>query len=354
MPCITRYDMWKGAFWELIQPAFMFMVGVAMPFSYARREAVGHSPTRRFLHALWRGFVLVLLGVFLRSLGHPTTHWVFIDVLAQIGLGYVILYGLTVAGRWAQGIGFVVILVGYYLLFLAYTPPPDYDYEAVAASQARGEILAGRFVHWSKNANIGYRFDLWFLHQFPRPPGETMISHHRGGYVTLNFIPSIATMLLGVFCGQILRSSRGNFVKWLILTAFGGVLLALGIAAGEFVCPVVKRIWTPSWVLFSGGWVVLGLAGVYFLFDVLPLRWLGFPLAIIGMNSLVMYLMGWLIRGFTIENIHRHFQGLLEWGFGAERLADDMFGRVIDPTAAFVVFWLIVLWMYRQRFFVRV
>ncbi len=360
-PWVSNFNWWQVSFWDLIQPAFMFMVGVAMPYSYARRASRGHSAVRRFGHAVWRGVVLVLIGVFLRSLHYSTTHWVFIDVVAQIGLGYVILYALMEGGRWAQGIGFAVILIGYYVLFLTYTPPADYDYDAVFASKARGEVFDGRFSHWSKNANIGYRFDLWFLHQFPRPPEEKVISHHRGGYVTLNFIPSIATMLLGLFCGQLLRAPGNRFLKFVYLALSGVVLIAVGAAAGEYVCPVVKRIWTPSWVLFSGGWVILGLAVLYLLFDVLqvgwlarPVRWLAFPLAVIGMNSIAVYLMGWLIRDFTVHNIHIHFQPMLERLLGAEMLADNMLGRVVDPTAAFIVFWLIAVWMYRQRFFVRV
>ena len=353
-PWVSNFGVWGVSFWDLIQPAFMFMVGVAMPYSYARRASLGHSRLRRFAHAAWRGTVLVLIGVFLRSLNYSTTHWVFIDVVAQIGLGYLFLYAMMEGGKWVQWIGFAVILVGYYLLFLAYTPPADYDYGAVFASKAKGEVFEGRFVHWSKNANIAYRFDQWFLHLFPRPPEEKFISHHKGGYVTLNFVPSIATMLLGLFCGQLLRAPGNRFLKFLYLAFAGAALIGLGVAAGEYVCPIVKRLWTPSWVLFSGGWVILGLALMYFLFDVLPLRWIAFPLAVVGMNSIAMYLMGWLIRGFTIKNIHIHFQGLLESTLGSEALADNMFGRVIDPTAAFVVFWLIALWMYRQRFFVRV
>ena len=66
------------AFWDLIQPSFMFMVGVAMPFSYNRRTALGESGIRRFLHALIRAVILVLMGVFLYSLGgHPRTNWIF-------------------------------------------------------------------------------------------------------------------------------------------------------------------------------------------------------------------------------------------------------------------------------------
>src|SRR5690606_34857951 len=72
----SKIGLMGVSFWDLIQPAFMFMVGVAMPFSYAKRDALGHSPVRRFAHAGWRALVLVLLGVFLYSLGDERTNWI--------------------------------------------------------------------------------------------------------------------------------------------------------------------------------------------------------------------------------------------------------------------------------------
>jgi heparan-alpha-glucosaminide N-acetyltransferase len=121
------------------------------------------------------------------------------------------------------------------------------------------------------------------------------------------------------------------------------------------MCPIVKRIWTPSWTMFSGGWVIWMLAAFYFVFDILPLKKLAFPLVVVGMNSIVMYMMGQLIRSWVTDNIVKtHFTGVLESMFGAEALADDMFGRLIYPTAAFVVFWLFAFWMYRKRLFVRI
>jgi len=348
---ICRFG-WAGiSFWDLIQPAFMFMVGVAMPFSYARRESLGHSYRRRLGHAVWRGLVLVLLGVFLQSRQSPQTNWVFPNVLSQIGLGYVFLF-LLLGRRFAvQVTAFAAILVGYWLLFVVYTLPEGYDYAAVQATEEA--VLEGRFSPWSKNANIAHQFDIWFLNLFPRPDGQPF-EYNGGGYLTLNFIPSIATMLLGVFCGQLLRGPGKPWPKLGILVAAGAVCLVLGVAAGEFVCPVVKRIWTPSWVLFSGAWVIWMLGLSYLLFDLFRLRWLAFPLMVVGMNSIAMYMMGQLLRPWTIRMIYVHLCGWLELVLPERALADDMFGRIFGPTAAFVVFWLIAYWMYRRSLFLRI
>lgn len=351
-PAWVSRSGWMGvSFWDLIQPSFMFMAGVAMPFSYARRESLGHSRGRRLAHAMWRGLALVLLGVFLSSQNTSTTHWVFPNVLAQIGLGYVFVY-LLLGRRWfVQAAAFAVLLAGYWLFFFSFTPPADYDYAAVDATD--DTVFEGRFAPWSKNANIAHQFDRWFLNLFPRPDGKPF-EYNAGGYLTLNFVPSIATMLLGVFCGQLLRSRWKSWQKFGILVIGGAACMALALLAAEFACPVVKRIWTPSWVLFSGAYVVWMLAAFYFVFDLLPLRWLAFPLGVVGMNSLAMYLMGQLLRPWAVKTVHVHFGGLLETLFGSELLANGMFGRIIEPTTAFVLFWLIAFWLYRQKFFIRV
>ncbi len=133
--------------------------------------------------------------------------------------------------------------------------------------------------------------------------------------------------------------------------------MLLGVVAGHYACPVVKRIWTPSWVLLSGGWVIWMLAGFYLVFDLCRLRWLAFPLVVVGMNSIAMYMMGQLLRPFATKTIEIHFLGLLQHIEIWTRtlfLADDLSGRVLWPTAAFLFFWLIAFWMYRQKFFIRV
>jgi len=394
---------WGGvSFWDLIQPSFMFMVGVAMPFSYARRSAMGSSDSRRLLHAAFRAVVLTLMGVFLASMRSDTTNWIFTNVLAQIGLGYIFAYLLLGRSTSVQLGALGMILVGYWGFFVWNPPPVDYDYAAVKASREDGQIYEEKFAAWSKNANAGHFFDEWFLNLLRSPAdapssaavassdagessnaddaGEEEVddtaavvvtepgllrrwlfsnperySFSSGGYVTLNFIPSIATTLLGILCGQLLmgRASTGSKLMTLILA--GAICFALGILAHHTVCPIVKRIWTPSWVLFSGGYVMWMLAAFYLVFDILPLRKLAFPLVVVGMNSIVMYMMGQMLRPWVGQHVVRtHFAGLLSAFFGDGCLDSNGIGAMLAPTATFVVFWLIAFWMYRNRYFVRV
>ncbi|MGE0375175.1 MAG: hypothetical protein AB7Q45_07130 [Planctomycetaceae bacterium] len=326
--------------------------------------------------------VLVLLGVFLYSVGSPRTNWIFPNVLAQIGLGYFFAYLLLGRRHWIQWTALGGILIGYGLFFRQYSVPPDYDFAAVNASADRGEVYSDRFAPWSKNGNAAHAFDVWFLNLLRNPSDEDLaaagatrdaeswapetlrkwlfenpeaFSFNGGGYQTLNFVPSIGTTLLGILCGQLLIKRRKPWRTVGILAAWGAGCMLIGLLAGEFVCPIVKRIWTPSWVLFSGAYVIWMLAAFYVVFDILPLRKLAFPLAVVGMNSIAIYLMGELIRGWTSSRVVSiHLTGLLQTIFGEGAMADDMYGRLIMPTATFAVFWLIAWWMYRRRYFIRI
>ncbi|QDU39178.1 hypothetical protein Mal4_35140 [Maioricimonas rarisocia] len=377
----SRFGLMGVSFWDLIQPAFMFMVGVAMPFSYRRRAKDGQPAWRRVLHALWRSIVLVLLGVFLYSLRAERTNWMFTNVLAQIGLGYFFAYLLLGRRPLVQIIALVLLLGGYWWYFKSYEMSTEYA-RAVADLEVDPETqFDGSFAPWSKHRNAAQEFDWHVLGELRTPeatpapppgisallfePGR-VLSHwllsnpepfeiNRGGYATLNFVPSIGTMLLGILCGQFLMTGLPPWRKVGYLVGGGAICMLLGLAAGEYAVPIVKRIWTPSWTLFSGAYVIWLLALFYMLFDILPLRRLAFPLVVLGMNSIAVYMMGQLLRGWTADKVVGiHLTGFLETLFGPAAMADDMFGRLIGPTAVVIVFWLIAYWMYRQRYFIRV
>ena len=376
----SAFDLYKVSFWDLIQPAFMFMVGVAMPFSYARRSQQDHSFLRRALHALMRSVALVLIGVFLKSLGKDHTTWEFPNVLCQIGLGYFFAWCLLNFKPIVQGAALISILVGYWGLFFFNPPPADYDYAGVLVSAKEGEVFEGRFAAWSKNANAAFFFDRWLLPKLRTPAtdstteivpplpaaGPSWIRRvflrndvewkpDKGGYATLSFVPSIGTTLLGMLCGQLLLA--GGYSHWKklgILIVAAGICLGLGILADISVCPIVKRIWTPSWVLFSGGYVIGMLALFYLLFDIAPLKFLAFPLVVVGMNSILTYLLGQTVGGWTRESLIRvHFAGLIEATFGPKALDPDWYAPITLATGTFVVFWLFLYWLHRQKIYLR-
>jgi len=368
--------------WDLIQPSFMFMVGVAMAYSYAKRKDRGDSRFRTWTHVVTRALVLVLLGVFLSSQWSDQTNWVFANVLCQIGLGYLFVYLLLDRRLAVQLAVAVLILVGWWLAFFLYPQPgPDFDYASVGIGAPADETQGGsagsdpapppapiadqwrmpdRFAPWTKNVNLAADFDRWLLNQFPR---SEPFEFNRGGYTTLNFVPSIFTMLLGVMAGQLLRGPRRSIVKFLLLVLGGVVCMALGATAGATVCPVIKRIWTPSWALFSGAYVLGMLAAFYLVIDVMRLKFWTWPLLVVGMNSIAVYVMAQSMKGWVTKMLTIHFgpdlmpaavNSWLATTTGLNLAHEGPYAPVVQSVMILLVFWLICVWMYRQKIFVRV
>lgn len=327
------------SFWDLIMPAFLFMVGVAMPYSYAKRRQDGQSFGRLFAHAAIRAFVLIWLGVLIHSQSRLV--FLFTNVLSVIGLGYLFVFVLLGTGRWGQLAGIVVILAGYWWLF-ASSPAlgPDFDFAAVGSKPEW--VLPGSFEHWTKNANAAAEFDRWFLNLFPR---ERPFRFRPDGYVVLGFVPAIATMLFGTLTGGLLRSERTpqEKLKWLLLS--GIVCLALGGVAGQTVCPVIKRLWSGSFTVLTIGWVLLMFAAFFWIVDVRGYKRWTFPLVMVGMNPIVMYLMGTLMHHWTAKMLKVHF---------GQTIFDGPYGPMVEAVSVFCVFWLICWWLYRQKIFVRI
>ena len=342
----THVD-WAGcSLHDTIQPGFSFLVGVALPYSIASRLAKGGVFGRMFVHALWRSFLLVALGIFLRSLNGPQTYFTFEDTLTQIGLGYPFLFLLAFRPPKWQGIALAAILAGYWLAWALYpVPGPGFDYQSVGVPPTWQHFYTGFAAHWNKNANFGNAFDQWFLNLFPRVRPFVFNS---GGYLTLSFIPTLGTMILGLFAGRWLRSAAPRIPMRRLLTAG-----AIGLAAGLLlhftgICPVVKRIWTPAWTLFSGGICFLFLAAFSWVIEVRGRRKWAFPLVVIGMNSIAAYLIAHLWERFTVDSFRIHlgahfFQVL---GTGLEPLLRGM--------AVLLVYWLFLYWMHRRGIFLRI
>jgi len=338
---------WMGcSLHDLIQPSFSFLVGTALPYSIASRTARGQTFGRLTLHACWRALLLILLGVFLRSTGRPQTYWTFEDTLSQIGLGYVFLFCLGFRSMRVQWVAFVLVLVGYWAAFAIYPiPGPDFDYSKVMDDR-NWQHLSGFAAHWDKNTNLAWAFDTWFLNLFPR---EHPFNYNGGGYATLSFIPTLATMILGLIAGEVLRrdSLPWSKVRWLAIAGVIGLVSGVALGASG-ICPVVKRIWTPSWVLFSGGWCFLLLAAFYTVIDLKGHRRWAFPLVVVGMNSIAAYCIDHLFNGFIQKNLFTNF------GHGIFRLIGNAYEPVLHGAVTILVCWLILFWMYRKKIFLRI
>lgn len=338
---------WAGcSLHDLIQPSFSFLVGVALPYSIASRVAKGGTFGKLFGHAVWRAFLLAALGIFLRSMSSKMTNFTFEDTLTQIGLGYPLLFLLGFRPPKWQWAALGVILAGYWAAWAMYPlPGAGFDYQAVKVPADWPHHYTGLMAHWNKNANLGSAFDQWFLNLFPRV--QPFVANG-GGYLTLSFLPTLGTMILGLLAGNWLRAASPKVPMRQLLVA-GAACIAGGLAlhfAG--LCPVVKRIWTPAWTLFSGGACFLLLAGFSWVIDVKGYRRWTYPLIVIGMNSIAAYLIAHVMGRFFQDTFRIHL--------GPEffQFLGEAYEPFLQGAAVLLGFWLILWWMYRRKIFLRV
>src|ERR1700685_3325954 len=244
----TDHVDWQGCpLHNLTHPAFSFLVGAALPFSIASRKMKGQTFGPMLGHAIRRAFILIFLGIFIRSLRSTQTYFTFEDTLTQV-----VTLGL--------------ILICFWAAFALYpVPGPQFDYARVGVPPDWHHLYTGFFSHWNKNSHLSWAFDVWFLNLFPR---EQPFIFNEGGWSTLSFIPTLGTMIMGLLAGEWLmaKGSKEQKLRGLLIAGAGLVLLGL-VCQWAGICPIVKRVWTSSYTLYSGGLVVLILAGFYALLE---------------------------------------------------------------------------------------
>jgi predicted acyltransferase len=366
----SEHVLWEGcSFWDLIQPSFMFMVGVSMAFSNANRRAKGQSYAALLGHAMLRAVFLILLGIFLRTnslVGQPDGHtnFTFVDVVTQIGLGYLFLFLLWGQSFATQLVVALAILISYWCYFYFHPLPAD----GIPHAPAGYIVLEGIRAPWNIHINSAADFDKWFLNLFP-PHSYT---YNSGGYQTLNFVPSLATMIFGLMAGEWLRRDFSLQRRCLGLLLAGGIGIGLGYVLHiTGVCPVVKRIWTPSWAIYSAGWASLLLGVFFFLFDVINLKPIAWPLTAVGQNSLAIDILSWLCADWLVKTIATHFSAtFFQWIAPAfqeplrTRWLEDppanvfhLFGEywlVAQRVAVVLMLWLVAVWMQRRKLFLKI
>ncbi|HLM98751.1 MAG TPA: DUF5009 domain-containing protein [Bryobacteraceae bacterium] len=300
------------AFWDLIQPAFMFMVGVAMPFALARRREQGATERQLFWHVVARSFRLILMSQILISIGEGRLSFQLINVLAQVGITYFLAYLIMqLRFRW-QAIIAAAILVGYWALFVAF---PGKE---------------GPFL--SMTTNVGAVID------------KFVFGHaNDDNWTTINFLTSTVTTLFGVWTGQLLQSARSHAEKMRIIAISAVVCLALGWIIHPWN-PIIKRICTTSFTIYSTGWILLMLLAFYWLVEVKGYRKWTFPLVVIGANSIFVYSLHMLLQGWLRQAVDV-FTFKFAW------LGD--FAPVAQSCALLLVTWYLCYWLYQRKIFLK-
>jgi predicted acyltransferase len=312
---------WHGLhFWDLIQPFFMFIVGVAIPFAVANRQKKGDSNRTITLHAFKRAFLLLFLGWALYFTDAGRLVFRFQNVLAQLSVTYLVAFLIRNKSYKFQIIFTLAILL---LIDLAYRFFP----------------VTGFNNPWVNFENLG----AWFNNKIE---GVNKASE----WATLNFVSTTAHTVWGVLCGKLLMSDKSAAKKIQILIIAGVSALIIGYSLEWLnITPIIKKIATSSFVFASGGWTILALCFSYWLIDVKKLFIKGSKMFIIvGMNSIFIYLF-FSIRGAgLIHRIAQPFSKLLfSWG-------GELTVAIITSLAVWAAMWYMCYWLYKNKLFIKI
>lgn len=313
-----HHHPWNGLrFWDLIQPFFMFIVGVSLALSVAKRRKQGETRRTITRHVLQRSLLLLLFGWGLYCIADGEITWRFQNVLAQLAVTYPLAY-LVMDKSFRFQVGFSIAL-----LLLA---------EAVY----RFFPLEGFDQPFTPGHNVGEWIELQLNGKLPG-----------GHWVSLNAISTAAHTVWGVLAGKLLLGATPARTKLRQLLIAGVILLAAGYLLDP-VTPIIKRIATSSFVLASGGWTLLALALCYWLIDLKKKDRGVLFFAVVGMNPLFIYLFAHLGGGDFIEQILHPFTfALLGW-------AGKATAGVVTAFLVWLGLWGICWWLYRRKIFIRI
>ena len=320
---LTHPD-WNGFhFYDLIFPLFLFIAGVATPYSVGRELQKGKSKSQVLWRVIKRGLILVLLGIIYNN-GleiRPLSEVRFGSVLGRIGLAYMFANIIYIYSKQrAQIIWFVALLVGYWLL-LKFTSAPGYPI---------GDLtMQGNFASYIDRSVL---------------PGRLYLTIHDPEGI-MSTIPAIGTGLLGILTGSYLKNSNTNGGKKAANIALIGIVFVGLAILWNFDFPINKNLWTSSFVLTVGGISLLLLALFYYIIDVLDYRSWAFFFRVIGMNSILIYMSEKFVNWeYTTNNFFK-------W---LGQLAGNPWGAVVMAICFVMVKWAFLYFMYKKKVFLRV
>ncbi len=312
---------WEGfRFEDLIMPLFLFIVGVVMSFSFNKRLARGQSKKQLYLHVIARTVILFVLGMIAQGnlLAYDLSKLhIYCNTLQAIAAGYLIsaIVILNLGLVW-QVVTTVALLLLFWALMM-FVPVPGYG--------------AGVL---TPEGNLAIYLDKLILSQFQDGTSYTWI---------LSSMTFGGTVMMGVMAGHLLRLEKTGGVKVLLLLAVGAACLALALI-WNYWFPIIKHLWTSSFVFFSGGLCYLLLALFYLVIDVWGFKKWAFGFVVIGMNAIAVYMATQLFDFRQIGNIF--VRGLEKWC--------GQWNGFIQAVVGFVVVWLILWWMHRRRSFIKI
>lgn len=305
---------WNGLYaWDLVQPFFMFIVGVAMPFSLAKRMAHGDSWKKSFHHALTRSFWLLALGF---MLGSDRESFAFQNVLAQLSFTYLVAFLLMRSDFKIQlsvSLGMIILSDVLYRIWSVegFDQPflPDKNFGAWVDMAMTGHLSTG---HW----------------------------------VSFNAIPTTAHTIWGVLTGMLLRKDWPHRKKMLTLFIPGVIMIMAGYLMDPYI-PIIKRICTSSFVIVSGGYCFVAMAFSYWLIDVMKFTKVLNFFAVVGMNAIFIYLFSNLGGKRLLRLAADPFTSRIFFWMS------DIGKNVMVAIAVAAMVWYMCYYLYKKKIFIR-
>jgi predicted acyltransferase len=315
---------WLGfTFWDYIAPLFLFCIGLSMPYSIAKRLKRGDTRRMLYRHIVQRTAILILLGWLMSGWLDFQPPLRLSGVLPRVALSYFIAALIVMGtGRRGQAIWTAGILLGYWAV-MALAPVPGYGAGVYTPD--------GNFSGW---------LDRLLL------PGKYCCAPYapRGDHMgILGTFPSAMNVMLGVFCGYLVRSALTHARKLLILAGGGLACLGLGLAWGV-VHPILTPLWTSSYVIYTNGWNMLLIALFYWIIDVCGWSKWAFPFTVIGMNAIAIYVLQSQVHFTEISNIF--FRGVIRHSGSLKPL--------VSSTVLVGTEWAFLYLLYRKKIFIKV
>lgn len=314
---------WNGFhFFDLIFPLFLFLSGVAMPFSLSKQLEKGVQKKKIYFKVTQRTALLILLGIIYNGLADWNfSHIRFASVLAQIGIAYFFTAIIFLNTNWKQQIYWITgILAGYWAI-QTLIPVPGFG---AGVLTSEGSINA--FV------------DRIFL------PGQLYlgVSDPEGWLVK---IPAVATALLGVLTGTFIKKETISEVKKVLYMLAAAIVFLVVSLIWDVVLPINKSLWTSSFVFHTAGWSILLLSIFYLIIDVLKFTKWAFFFVVIGMNSITIYLASVLVD--YAKPVNQIFGGFIQF-------FDKGFQPVLEICFIIILQWLVFYFLYKKKIFLKV
>ena len=318
---LFQHHPWNGLhLWDLIQPAFMLMAGSALYISYHNKLEKGISWEKNFRHVAIRCLKLFFLGVVIHCVDKGKLVWELWNVLTQLSITTLIAYLIIRKSNTFQIVFSLVLLIITEILY-RYVQVPGYDQPFVIGK------------------NFGSFVDMLLMGKI-----------NQNGWVAINVIPTAVHTIWGVLAGKLLISQTtvSHKIKTLVVTGICGLVIGYGLDLAS-ITPIIKRISTSSFVLASGGWVLLFLALLYWITDVKKINRYAWLFVVVGMNAIFIY----LFLDTVGYNWFNGFIAIFVKGFTGLLGIPEKIQALLSALVTLLAEWYLCYWLYKKKIFFK-